>query len=365
MSKKRVYHLITGLNVGGTENMLLKILPALESRFENRVAAITGHGPIGKELEAKGIPVFYLDLKHPFDVAAIRRFYRDLKQFKPDTLITYLIHADLFGRLWGRLFGIKRIICSQRGSLGRWEFLRYFDRLSKYLVNLYIVQTDIAKQELIYKLKLPPHKLEVVPNVIILEDFRLDKFKKEQKVKDLGLPSRNLNLVCVANLISGKGHDYLLEAFEKIYQENPHLNLLLVGDGQLRPALEESAKSLKSAKNIYFLGSRRDVKEILKISDIFIFPSLAEGMSNAVMEAMASSLPCLVSDIPANQALIQDQQNGRLFKCGSADSLSENLRALINDPSLRQKFGTASRATVEQQFSLDKVIGKLAKLIIA
>lgn len=362
MSKKRILHLITGLDVGGTEMMLLKILPKMQDRFDNRVCCIMGHGEIGKKLEGAGVPVFYLDLKNILDISAVLRFKKILEKFKPEVLSTYLIHADLFGRIFGRIFGIKKIVCSQRGSLLQWGWLRFFDRATKFLVTKYIVQTETAKKELMKKLHVPENKFEVIPNSIDLKeyDFEINKEKKKQKLE---INTDNLNIVCVSNLRRGKGHEYLLQAFEKIFENDKNLNLLIVGDGEKMAELKRQAENYHSKNNIHFLGKRNDVKEILKISDIFVLPTLGEGMSNAILEALASSLPVITTDIPVNKEIITDNVTGFLVKPRQSRELSEKIQFLIVNPEIRKELGLNGKKLIENRFAISKISSMWADIL--
>lgn len=156
--KKKILHLISGLEIGGAETQLLRILPELQKYHESRVCCVRGHGPIGKQLEEKGVPVHYLEFCGLLDLGVIYRFYKVIQEFQPDILATYLIHADLYGRVLGRLFGIKTIVSSKRGLLLQWEWLAFFDRLTKGLVTHYLVQTEKAKKEWMERLRLPNEK---------------------------------------------------------------------------------------------------------------------------------------------------------------------------------------------------------------
>jgi hypothetical protein len=154
----KVLHLITGLGIGGAESMLLKLVPALEKDLQNHVCCLLGHGQTGEALESLGIPVSYLELnRNP--IGACFRFFKVVRRFKPNILLTYLIHSDLFGRVFGRLYGIPTIICSQRGSLQNWEFIRPLDRFTSFLVTHYIAQTVDAKQKLLRVLSIKSGKV--------------------------------------------------------------------------------------------------------------------------------------------------------------------------------------------------------------
>lgn len=362
MSKKKILHIITGLEVGGAETQLYRTLPKLQTYFDNRVCCIFGHGVMGKKLENSGVPVYYLDLKNIFDLGIIFRFKRIIKEFRPNILVTYLIHADLFGRVFGKLFGIKIIICSQRGSLLEWEFLRKIDKLTKFLVNYYIVQTAAAKKELMQKLNLPDNKFVVIPNSINLKkfDFQLDVTKKKNELK---INTENINIVCVGNLRIGKGHDTLLQAFELAYKRNPHMNLLIAGDGNQKKNLLNQVNTYKSRENIYFLGNRNDIMEILKISNVFILLTLAEGMSNAIMEAMASGLAIITTDIEQNKELICNEKNGILIPANNVRIATEKILELSSNKEKRMWLAKNARESIQEHFSTDIIMSKLTNFL--
>lgn len=365
--KKRILHLITGLEVGGAEMMLLKTLPQLQSSFDNCVCCIVGRGPMGKRLENVGIPVFYLDLRPISIFGSILCFRSIIKDFRPDILVTYLIHADLFGRIFGRLFGIKKIICNQRGKLLQWEFLRRVDYVTKSLVTKYIVQTKVAQRELMQKLRLPEERFIVIPNAIDTEEFNFEMdYGKKQAA--LSLKSDDMVITCVSKLRRGKGHEYLLEAFESLSLrgseataaiQSPHLKLLIVGDGEQKEKLFKQVTSYTSKSNILFLGNRSDIKEILKISDIFVLATEGEGMSNAIMEAMASGLTVITTDIPENRELVEHERTGILVPTEDSSSLAKAIEDLLGDGQRRKNLGENSKRNISKNFGAEIVVSKL------
>lgn len=361
-NKKKILHLITGLEVGGAETMLLKTLPQLQSSFDNRVCCIIGRGPMGGRLENAGIPVFYLDLRPISILGSILRFRSIIKDFRPDILVTYLIHADLFGRIFGRLFGIKKIICSQRGKLLQWEFLRLADRLTKYLVTKYIVQTEVSREELMRKLRLPAERIAVIPNAIDVTEFEFE-LDKEKKRASLGLAADDIAITCVSKLRRGKGHEYLLEAFDGVHREYPKTKLLIAGDGERKQELLDQAVRYSSKPSILFLGNRDDVKEMLRISDIFVLPTLGEGMSNAIMEAMASGLPVITTDIPENRELIEHEKTGILVPIKDSSSLAKAIKNLLGDGQRRRNLGESSKRGISESFDTGIVVSKLTRFL--
>lgn len=362
MHRKKILHFVSGLEVGGTETQLLRIVPLLQEDLDNRVCCFSGRGPIGKLLEEKGVKVYYLDFKGRRDVFVYWRFGQVLREYKPDILVTYLIHCDLIGRFLGRIFGVKKIVCSQRGSLLQWEFLRFFDRLTTFLVTKYLVQTEVAKLELSKKLAIPEDRFFTIPNGIDLNeyDFPLDQ---EKKKLELGIPIENNNIVCVSKLRRGKGHKYLLGAFENLYKERQDINLLIVGDGEKRNDLNDQIKDYRSKSNIYFLGDRNDVKEILRISDIFVLPTLGEGMSNALLEAMASRKAIITTDIPQNKEMLTDGISAIFVPKNNSVKITDSLLLLISNTGLEKELANNAYTSADKVFSINTIKRRVSNFL--
>lgn len=363
--KQKVIHFISDLDIGGTEKSLLTLLPALQHAFENTVCCALGHGSIGRKLEQKGIPVHYLDLQNRFDIRGIMRLYQLLTTVKPAIIVTYLIYADIVGRIAARLARVPAVVSSQRSSLHKRDYLRLPDRITSCCVDLYIAQTEHAKQKLIQKLKISPHKITAIPNPIDQQTVTTDRVVMRAQV---GIPPTAIVITCVSNFRPGKGHATLLEAFEHLYQRNPHLVLVLIGDGMLKNKLILQTKSYASHVAIRWLGLRDDIPEILAISDIFVLPTRAEGMSNALLEAMAAGLPCIASNIPANKAVITNEMNGLLFVTNNSANLSNKIELLLKNQSFAKQLGIAARADVKKHHSVERIgeqwIQELQKLLV-
>ncbi len=360
MQRKKILHLISGLEIGGTETQLLRILPELQKYHENMVCCVRGHGPIGSELEKNGVPVYYLDFKGIYDLSVIKRFYSVVKKLNPDILVTYLIHADLYGRVFGRLFSIKRIVSSKRGSLLQWEWLSFFDRMTKFMVTHYLVQTETAKIKWMKKLKLPENKFTVMPNGIDTRSFQISINKKKKK-EEVKVRQDSFIITCVARLRMGKGHETLLAAFEEIFKRHPAIDLLLVGDGEREDELRKQITNYVSGDNVHFLGNRNDVPEILTISDLFVLPTEGEGMSNAIMEAMSAGLPIITTDIAENKDLLKRNETGLLFPARDISLLVKNIELLMKDNSLRNTLKQEAQKTANNLFDYQKIASRFAE----
>ena len=342
--KKKILHLITGLEIGGAEMMLQKTLPRMQDDFDNRVCCIMGHGPVGEKLEDAGVPIYYLNLRNIFDLDAIFRFKKIIHDFQPDLLITYLIHADLFGRVLGKIFGVKKIICSIRVKLIQWKYipLLILDGLTSPLVTHYHFNSQAVADMYLKYFFLSRKKVTVIPNGLEIEKYQIP-VDKIAKCKELGIPDNIPLIGCVGRLEKQKGHKYLLEAFALLSKKNTPAFLILIGTGSEKKRLEILSEKLGIENSMKFLGTRNDIPEILQIMDIFVLPSLYEGMSNALMEAMATGIPIIATDIPENKELINNQTSGILLAPKNSKMIETTLKNLINNDKLKTLLSNNAR----------------------
>jgi glycosyltransferase involved in cell wall biosynthesis len=359
MSKKKILHLITGLEYGGTEMMLLKTLPSLREDFDMQVCCIRGQGPIGEKLIALGIPVTYLDLKSPFDWAVIGRFQTVVRDFHPDLLVTYLIHADLFGRVFGRIFGIKQIFCSVRVKLIQPKYLPLLmlDGLTSFFVDHYHFNSESVASMYRKYFFLPEKKITVIPNGLDLNRFTPDSRSRQTTRTSLGLEDA-LVIGCNARLEKQKGHTYLIEAFARLSHSYPKAKMILINDGQEKENLLKLVQNLGITSQVLFLGRRDDVPELLNAMDIFAFPTLFEGMANALMEAMASGLPIVATDIPENKELLVHDVSGILVPTRNSQAICIALEQLIIHTEKATSLGQNARKIALQRFDLTQVVAR-------
>ena len=163
------------------------------------------------------------------------------------------------------------------------------------------------------------------------------------------------HVIFVGQFRPEKQVDLLLRAWQQVQQDFPCVQLTLVGGGQNLPKYQQIASELGGNPTFIPNTNETGVLDHLRASSIFVLPGISEGMSNALLEAMAVGLAPIVSDTPANRAVITPEINGLSYQAGSADALAAQLNRLITDNSLRQKIGAAARHTVEQCFDLDHV----------
>jgi L-malate glycosyltransferase len=172
-------------------------------------------------------------------------------------------------------------------------------------------------------------------------------------------------ILYVGRLHRQKGLDTLIRAFALLCSEQSPVDtsrLQLVGEGPARRELEELAETLGVSANVDFAGSHEDVQPFLDEADVFVLPSSAEGLSNALLEAMACGLPVIVSEIPGNRDVVEDGVNGLLTPVGDASALAATLMRLLDDEPLRAALGQAARSTILQHYGIEYVAEEYLRL---
>lgn len=358
MKKTKILHLISGLEIGGAETMLLQVLPLLND-FEHVVCSLSGPGVLGEKIESLGFKLICLENGKRFSLRSIILFKKIIKQEKPNIISTRLIHADIFGRIFGKLFGVKNIVCILESILDNQKYNKFFliEKFSSFLVDQYIAVSNAVKNKYVTVAKIKPEKITVIHNGIDLKKFQL-KEKKEAVRKKLGLPVDDVIIGYAAKMRPERNHSALIESIGLLKKYYPNIRLVLAGNGPEKDNLVKLVKELKIDDNVIFLGQRNDIPEILNSLDIFVSPSQYEGMSIAILEAMGAGLPIIASDIEPNRELIENDKDGILIDQNKPKSIAEKIQLLIEDIETRKNLINSVKNKIKL-FSLEKTVSGL------
>jgi len=221
--------------------------------------------------------------------------------------------------------------------------------------NAIIYINSEMKKELI-KEGFSRERLYYIPNGVDIEIYAPPKNKKEKKAmkEKLNLPLGKIVLF-VGTLYPKKNLEFLIREWKEIVRLLPYAHLILLGDGPQKEELLNLTEKLGVKENVHLIGEKKDVEEHLVAADLFVLPSLVEGLSNALLEAMASGLPCVVSNIPGNRDLIEDGKNGQLFTLSDGEKMKEVVIYLLKNEEFAYSMGREARETVEE-YSFHKVV---------
>jgi len=359
-----VVHLITELCIGGAQVALFRLLAGLDrDRFVLNVACLYhGDGAVAGQIRALGIPVTDLGMSGKARLDALWRLDRLLRRERPLILHSWMFHANLAGRLVGRGAGVPVVITSRRNVNigGGWR-----ERCKRWTSGLdegVIAVCEGARQAEIERTGVSPDKVVTVYNGVDLPFVVPDPQAVARMRCAFGVPAQGLLVGAVGRLHPQKGFANLLVAVARVRERLPAIRLLLVGDGALRRELVARAEALGLAEVVTFAGSRGDVPEILAALDLFVLPSLWEGLPNAVLEAMAAGLPVVATAAGGTPELVVDGETGLLVPPGDVTALEEAIERLLRDPGLRRKMGEAGRKRVEGHFTIKQTVAQTVAL---
>ncbi len=348
--RKRVLHLITSTDIGGAENMLLKTLPGIQDSLENIVCCLLSKGEIGRRLEEKGIKVIYLN-------GRIFDLYQVLRDIKPDILVTYLIHADLLGRVFGRLTGVKIIVCSVRALLRDINYipLTILERLTSFMVDKYLFNSSAVAQYYHNVYKLPENKIVTISNGVAVEEFKKERSHRIRM--EIQIPEQSIVVGYIGRFRKQKSLDTLVHAASILGSNRNNLSVyfLLVGGGDQLKNLSLLIQKLKLQGKVLLLPLTENVPELLSSFDIFVLPSFFEGMSNSLLEAMAAGLPVIVTNIPENTQLIKPGYNGETVGVRNPGEIASAILRLAENPYIMRKYGQRNRKIIKKGYDIRRV----------
>ncbi len=359
----KVLHLISTLPVGGAEDLVASIVTGLDpGRFAAEVGCLGEAGFIGEELRRRGSRVWPLGLDLKRDsfiriVGSVRRFLADRQ---PDILHTHLYHPNLYGRLASLGLGCKGVVASIHNAYTKvklhrclWNYLlsRVTDRI---LVSSSEVYEDVRRYDWV-----APAKLLRLPYGIPMAEVD-SPLSKEAAKAELGLSGFCLGTI--GRLEEQKGQEFLLAALPELKKAIADLQVIIVGDGRWRTRLEEQSRRLNLDDTVHFLGARRDLARLYRAMDIFVLPSLWEGLPLALLKAMAAGLPVIATQVSGVVEVIADGANGRLGPPRQPEALASAVLELYSRPELRRRWGEQAQATIRAGYSLEAMLTQLQRL---
>jgi sugar transferase (PEP-CTERM/EpsH1 system associated) len=366
----RLLQIVHGLGRGGLENGVVNLLNGLPAeRFEQAVCCLDQGGEMAARI-ARPLPLHVLhrgrhDLRLPLRLARLLRRWRpDVVHCRnwntwPDTLLAHRLAGRPGTLVWsfhgfadGHWFPRRRRIAS-RLLAGRTD-------------RLFAVCRDSAER-FAGLAGIPPERFGVLYNGVDCETFRPATDRPALR-RALGWDDDECIVLTVASLTPVKGHDQLLEAAARVLAGQAPARrprFVWLGEGAERPALERRIAELGLGAAVTLPGASDRVPEALAAADLFVLPSRLEGMSNAILEAMASGLPVVANAVGGNPELIQDGICGLLARAGDGPDLADAIGRLVADDALRTSMGLAARARAESVFSLESMMARYADFYAA
>ena len=295
---------------------------------------------------------------------ALLALWRLMRRERFDVVETFTPDSNLVGLPVAWLARIPVRVATHRGLIE--NFPGWRQALHTWMVNSSIVDVLVPVSEAMGERSrldgIHPGKMHVIPNGVTPLD--VDSVDREQVRKQLNLRKGDLFLLSVGRLAFQKGHDVLIDAIPLLIQHHPHLTVNICGDGPQQSSLRAQIERLGLSDHGKLLGTWSNVAPLLAISDIFILPSRSEGLSRALLEAMAASLPVVATNIRGVDDVVVDGVHGVLVPSENADELARALIYMVDHPDLRKKMGAAARELIMNSYTTDVMFEKYYELML-
>lgn len=326
----------------------------------HEVHLFTTAGPFSTRLREQGVEVHDVFIARRIDplrdLVSLWRLFRAFRGLRPDMVHTHTSKAGFLGRLAARLAGVPVVVHTMHepphnsagGRLKRGLYIwleRFAARLADRIITVsYANEREIERQRL-----LPRERLSVIREGLDLSRYPAAADPRAA-VRTLGIPDHVPVVGTVGRLEPAKGHTYMLAAIPQVLTLVPEARFVVVGGGYLQEALQRQADKLGVADRVTFTGYREEMLLLLQGFDIFVLPSLWEGLGIVLLEAMVYQKPLIASRVGGVKDVVIEGQTGLLVPARDAEALARAIVSLLRDPARRRTMGVAGRARLEREF---------------
>jgi glycosyltransferase involved in cell wall biosynthesis len=367
--KVTLWYFIGALAVGGAERTLVDLVNNVDrDRYDVTVWTMFDDNLLAPDVDP-AVPIRTLGMKNaresdtfvggatnPLDYVRVPlRFVRAVRRERPDVVQSFLFLDNTVARLAGLVSPETVVVTGARGLQNRTNpVVKAVDRLLIPLSD-YIVSNSTSGAETYVARGADPDRVDVVHN-----GRNLDAFVDAEPAplrEEFGVPAGAPLVGMVSRLVPKKGQVDLVDAWPRVRASHPDAHLVLVGDGAEREALAARAASLGVADSVHFAGNRDDVPQVLAALDVFVFTSYSEGLSGALLEAMAAGKPIVATGIVENRELVTDGETATLVPTQAPDAVARAVVDLLDDPTRAAALGRAAQRDAVDRFSLERMVG--------
>jgi len=361
-----IAHVIYRLDVGGLENGLVNIINGLpEGKFRHAIICLTDYTDFQKKIRPE-VELIALHKQPGHDIGLYWRLFKTFRRLRPDIVHTRNLAAleaqvpAWLARIKRRVHGLHGWDASAADAVNSRHLKLY--QLINPLIQRYIALSNELEEFLLGQVVVKETKCTKICNGVDTERFvPVDNASKEILPQGF-LPEGALLVGTVGRMETVKDQLLLVNGFIELLQREPELKqrlrLMLVGDGSMKESIAQRINEAGIGQLVWMTGSRNDVPELMAALDVFVLPSKAEGISNTILEAMATALPVVATDVGGNAQLVVDGETGFIIPSEAPTVLADKLQQYVTDSVLLERHAKASRLRVEQQFSLVHMINQ-------
>lgn len=361
--KIKILYLNYSYDIGGIETWIRNACALLpQDRFETAVCSLSDCPVLAGEFKAMGVPLHVMRKKEGIDYSLIFRLKGLCGAAGVDVLHTHNAAQWFYGTfaaMGGRMVSLVHTQHSVPGDKpSRLPIaLKCLASRTRAVVSV----AGCVSRYLSSSVGLQESDIRLIHNGIGTERYD-GRVRKETAREMLGIPKDRLTIGAIGRFVPIEDQGNLLSAFKAVADILPGVQFVLAGDGPLQGELARCAWSLGIGEKVFFLGGQCDVPQILAALDVFVLSSLREGLPMTLLEAMASGLPSVVTEVGGNGEVMRDGETGCLVPPSNARALAGALRSVLADPDKRARYGRAARARVQEEFTLKKMIREYSYL---
>ncbi len=356
----RILHLISSVGLFGAERVAIELSKSLKKTYhcEPILGVIRNdynpHEEISEEAKSNDILYTVFSCRSQLDLKLVFSIREFIKKNRIDIVHCHGYKSNFYGLLASK-GRVPSVTTNHNWLTAHWKLKTYcvLDSLwIRFFDGIVAVSHEVKKDMLKYRI--PEDKIRVIDNGIALERFA--KVVETKNVKNqLGFEEKTRIIGTIGSLVIEKGHIYLLEAARQILDVVKDLKFLMIGDGPLRKQLEKKSEELGINRDVIFMGQRKDIPELLLAMDIFVLPSIKEGLPVALLEAMAAKRPVIATRVGAIPKVIKSKDIGILVEPKDITGLRDAIVDLVNHPERRNLLAREGFSRVCMDFSSDEM----------
>ncbi|MCX6355316.1 MAG: glycosyltransferase [Candidatus Aureabacteria bacterium] len=371
----RILYVIINMEIGGAERQLAELVTRLSPEcFAPHVVCLKGRGPLLEKIVRKNIPHTLYNFP-PLDftrkirtslslLREIRELRRVMKAFNPHIVHAVLPQPCVVAGIAAKIAGVPVLVTSRR-SLGCYKEGRFLLRQMENLVNLWadavVANSEAVKADTLARERINERTLRVIYNGVVIPARREGIGWPEIAGREIAGPV----VCCVANFFPYKGHQELVAAADQVVKEIPEATFIFVGDGKLRPQIEQWIEERNLRSRILLLGSREDSTQIMLLSDLVVLASHQEGFPNVLLEAMAVGKPVVATCVGGVPEIVEDRRTGFLVPPKDPERLAAAIIDMLQRPQEVREMGLRGLERVRDLFSVEKMVQSYEDLYLS
>ena len=358
-----IAHVIYHLDVGGLENGLVNLINHIPSeRYQHAIICLKGYSDFSNRITRKNVKIIALNKREGWDFKLYANLFRALRELKPDIVHTRNL-ATIEGQVIAAAAGIRarihgehgRDIFDLHGKNRKYNLLR---KIIRPAIDHFIAVSKDLENWLINTIGAAPNRIDQIYNGVDSLSFYPRRKRPTNNIGPEGFFTENSFVIgSVGRMAAVKDYPNLVRVFLMLLKENStlrnRLRLLIVGEGSSRRECIEMLRGAGAESQAWLPGERVDIPELMRAMDLFVLPSLGEGISNTILEAMSTGLPIVATRVGGNAEIVKEEYTGKLVPPGIPETMAEAISIYYRDPGLLDSHGKAARKQIESSFSME------------